>query len=220
MRSLFLFGAGLIVGLLALATWHRVQSVDPFDAYRAYLHDHNAAKRALSSPPEILLLGDSHIQFLGEHMLSRPAMNLGIGGLTAAELSQNLRDYGLDDFEGLLIVGVGVNDLMRHPQSAAQNISDLIEKLNARGRPWLLMTIPPVAADHSWPVRQAQITALNDSISRQCASPCRLVDTHALLTAEDGSLRRAADSGDGLHLSRSGYTDLTASLNRMITDSP
>ncbi|WP_306252346.1 GDSL-type esterase/lipase family protein [Parvularcula sp. IMCC14364] len=194
--------------------------LSPYDAasYKNELHKYHTDKLAFAQQPEVILLGDSHMQRLDAASLHPNTLNLGIGGLRADELHQNLTDYKRLREAKHLIVSIGLNDLENATRKAFdQRTKALIEKINAYDTPWTLLEILPVDTSQPQDISNEEIDAANATLRALCNAPCRFLPTQDFLSDRNGDLATDLHEGDGQHLNLAGYAALIERLRTTLS---
>ncbi len=183
-----------------------------YSAYQTVLSNHYENRLQLWTERPILFLGDSHIQYFDTSIISDHIMNLGVGGLTSNLLREHLRAYEINDAQ-ILVIGIGINDLMRLGSVQAQhNIRALIKDLQRRDETWFMMEVMPVNEALVSSTQNAEIVKFNALIEKLCVAPCRKLAVYDQLLGPSGQLDQDYDSGDGLHLNREGYVVLSNTI--------
>ncbi|MCI5046601.1 MAG: GDSL-type esterase/lipase family protein [Aquisalinus sp.] len=189
--------------------------LSPYDAasYKGELHKYHQDQLAHAQQISVVLLGDSHMQRLDAATLHPYTVNLGIGGLRSDELMENLPAYQRLNEADHIIVSIGLNDLEHATRAEFEKtVAALIQKLNDRQRPWVLLEIMPVDPAQPQDVTNDEIEAANMVLRSSCVAPCQFVETWGLVSDDDGNLNVALHEGDGQHLNREGYALLIERL--------
>ncbi len=159
-----------------------------------------------------LLIGDSHFQRMPADLLPKAALNFGIGGDTLRHMVKRVNEYQSLGDASAIFIWAGYNDLIRRgPEEVARDMEKLMIALPDDKTVYLL-GLPPVKEKDAQKVSNAAIETLNDRLAKRCLKPCRYVEIGSILSDANGALATDYDSGDGIHLNRTGYTAIAAKL--------
>jgi lysophospholipase L1-like esterase len=185
--------------------------------------------------PRLVMIGDSGISrwpagSFGERW---EVVNHGVGGETAAQLSQRFEADALDASPDMIVIAAGVNDLVaaafldaasarRVVRKTGDTLLDLARRARAPGRRvWLATLIPPSRPDLLR--RPVWKESLRDAVAEVNArlrrdAPLEQVSLIDFAAALDSGDRRTPDDyrRDTLHLNARGYGRLTAALREAI----
>jgi lysophospholipase L1-like esterase len=180
--------------------------------------------RAIDADAEdgrLLLIGDSQMERLDDEALYLPAYNFAAGGDTMRNIARRVADYRQPGAARAVVLWAGVNDLLhgRDPEDVRAAFERTDRAIPA-GKPLWLVSIAPVAAAPRRTELQWKIARTNALLAAACSGRCRFVDLTTRLSAADGALRPVYDSGDGLHLNRSGGLVVSAAINSLSTMAP
>lgn len=172
-------------------------------------------------PPETLLvIGDSQIQRMDVSLLTAPAINFGIGGDTLRHMAHRISEYHAKDKARAVVLLGGVNDLLqgRTPQDVAASLAQFRSQIPAN-TPLYVLALPPLRAG-THPSLTSDFLPLigetNRLLAKGCSGSCRFIDSTKLLADDRGALRSDFDAGDGLHLNRSGHSQLAEAVNHVL----
>lgn len=164
--------------------------------------------RALGRNPFVLVLGDSIAEGapLPERICGVPVINLGIGGARVSDFIPIVEDIVAGGPKiSAAVVALGLNDAQlrlwtpRKARHFAESYDHLIAMLPANET--LLSTITPI--DSSQPIAQRFSMTAWAAVDAEI----RAIAAKKTITLIDNSARLAsADTVDGAHLSRAGYT--------------
>jgi lysophospholipase L1-like esterase len=184
---------------------------------KAY-HTAYRSHTSLTSPADhhsIIFLGDSHTQFfqLFRHFHDPRLRNMGVSGDRTDQALQRLLPV-LPAHPQKILIEIGVNDLLQGKPVADTMvaITNIITSIRHASPETviILQNILPVAKDlpfYDQPGTRGlpRVRELNALISQYCQREhITLIDLFSAF-AKDGALDARYDSGDGLHLSHTGY---------------
>jgi lysophospholipase L1-like esterase len=167
----------------------------------------------------IVLLGDSLIENLPPDLVPPETLNLGLGGVRAAQLHQILGRYPSLHLAKAIVLEIGVNDLcIGNGGDALQaEIQSLAASLPANV-PLVWSAILPVDAARSegkCVATSAMIIATNRLLARICSARgnCVFADAYASMAGPQDLLKPEFHIGDGIHLNRRGYETWSSQLS-------
>jgi len=198
-KSDFLLRAAGAVGLVRLCpelTAH----------YRTMLESHSKIDPHVPDGA-VLFVGDSHIQGLCVSAVADRAVNYGISGDTTVGVLGRIDEYASIARARAVVLEVGVNDLRRRPNDRIiANYERIISKIPRDVRV-VVSAVLPVDERVTDKYTNRRIDQLNAGLKRLCGQRpnCRFVDVAGRLKGATGNLGSEYHTGDGLHLSHSGY---------------
>ena len=181
---------------------------DEIDAFHLnQLEFHKRVDKNLR-PGVTLFFGDSHVQGLAVSSVTGHSANFGIGGDTTIGLLRRLPYYGSTGRAKSIVISIGFNDLKRRSND------EILDRLGAivgqlpRQVPVILCAVKPV--DEKASGREN----INRRIYRLNEAYASIAERHShvffvgipAITRENGSLAPEYHIGDGIHLSREGYS--------------
>ena len=195
-----------------------------------------------ATPESVLLVGNSHAEFLGNPDFGgRPSINLGLGGSTAADCATYLAGLRAPARCAAAILIIGTNDIMRwrHPERVGTErrfeaaVRRILRVLDAWAAQVFVASVPPIGA---WTAGRdpAAVAAFSDRLEGLCrAGGHSFFDPFAGL--RDGGpgcagtglactglactgLARTGLDPDGVHLAD--YTRLAAEVIRLVALDP
>lgn len=164
-----------------------------------------------ASDGAIVLIGDSHFQRMSSDLLPENTLNFGIGGDTVRYMADRAGDYQSLAKARAIVVWGGYNDLLRRdPEVIDRDMEQLVREL-PEDRPVYLLGLAPIGKQNPHEITGADIETLNERFAMRCRASCRFISIGAALSSESGGLAKQYDSGDGIHLNRTG-NQVVASL--------
>lgn len=176
---------------------------------------------ATAGDGRLYIFGDSHLKGLDVNGIIPRALQLSIGGDTAATLSRRIGDYrGLEKATGF-VIAIGQNDLhFRDPEEVRPYIVQIMSHL-PRSRPVLMFASLPVdentAVKTKTNVRIRELNAVLYEICEQYPE-CTATAAPSVFLDQSGNASPKYFLEDGVHLSLSGMQQwsetITAALKQ------
>lgn len=214
--------------------WHHERLVGRYWAVRS--PEIRAALRN-ATPDSVLLVGNSHAEYIGSPDLGgRPSLNIAVGGSTAADCARQLAALhraALNRADprapvrcAASVLVIGTNDIMgwRHPERArsadrfAREVRRILGFLEAWSAQVFVAAVPPVGA---WATGRdpAAVAVFSGRLAALCAERGHsFIDPFAALRDGTGGIAGSGLYRDGVHLAD--YTRLAAELARLTARSP
>ena len=145
-------------------------------------------------------------------------VNEGVAGNTTAQLLARLNTDILDNDDAeFVVVWGGINDIYQDISvtTTEANLQAIYTAISDAGAKVISINISPTKSNVDWTAaRQTAIDALNAWISGVATDIDYKVDAYALLEdpATPDTLLASYDSGDGLHLSQTGYYEVATKV--------
>ena len=180
-----------------------------------------------ASPDSVLLVGNSHVEFLGmPDFGGRPCINLGIGGSIAADCAAHLAGLRAPVRCAAAVLIIGTNDILRwrHPERAGSGrrfeaeVRRILRSLEACAAQVFVAAVPPIGA---WATGRdpAAVADFSDRLEALCrAGGHRFFDPFAALRDGGPGLARTGLYPDGVHLAD--YTRLAGEVVRLVRIDP
>ncbi len=172
------------------------------------------------NPPEIVLLGDSHLQGMNPNGLGRTYMNFAISGDTIEGLTLRLKDYqnSLANTNAVLIQ-IGTNNLAYRRSSiseidrALKFMTENLKKLTHSPIIWTGVFKTDELEDPVYSLKSVE--KINSLIKKYCKdiSNCIFLEADSFMKGE------GLYSDDGIHLSPKAYIQWIEQLNPMVEES-
>lgn len=175
----------------------------------------------------VIFLGDSLTQGLNVAAVSTtqadstPAINYGIGMDTTLGLLTRVPQYSSLKNASQIVICIGINDLIRTTRSDAEILENYQRILEALPNdvPVLIQTLFPVDERVGMHGFNTRIRALNSALAQLAEREGHgFLDVHRAVVGEDGNLKAALHTGDGVHLSTAGYAVWIEMLKTEFTD--
>jgi lysophospholipase L1-like esterase len=182
--------------------------------------------RKLRAGP-IVLLGDSFVEKIPSGPIGSTALNLGIGGLSARELAEEIGRYPSLGRAAAIVLAIGTNDLCGEDaddEEMARRLGLVAGRLPSNV-PLLWSSIAPTAsasAGGRCGISPERIQSANATIGRLCGARvgCVYSNGFSRLADSQGRLAPQFDAGDGVHVNAAGYAlweaQLAADLSRAL----
>jgi|GEM_PF-1692817 len=195
--------------------------------YRAERHPGICAALRAATPDSVLLVGNSHAEYIGTPDLGgRPSLNIAVGGSTAADCVRHLAGLRVPVRCAASVLIIGTNDIMRwrRPElarSAARfeaEVRRILDFLEAWSAQVFVAAVPPVGA---WANGRdpAAVAVFSERLAALCAERGHgFFDPFAALRAGTGGLAGSGLYRDGVHLAD--YTRLAAEVARLTVIDP
>ena len=200
--------------------------------YRAALRPGICTALRAATPDSVLLVGNSHAEYLGTPDLGgRPSINLAVGGSTAADCAKHLAELHRAGLRiparcAASVLIIGTNDILRwrHPERArsverfAAEVRRILGVLEAWSAQVFVAAVPPVGA---WTSGRdpAAVAVFSDRLAALCAERGHsFFDPFATLRDGAGGLAGSGLCRDGVHLAD--YTRLAAEVARLAAIDP
>lgn len=167
----------------------------------------------------VLMIGDSILAGLNPNHIRANMTNYAVGGETTRRLL--LRMGTLDNIEhaGLIVVGVGINDLnYRDPEDIVRDYTHILSILKAT--PYIMLSVLPtqpqsLVVERNPRIGNDRIKVLNTLLRRLCLTQttCVFLDSWPVIASTRKELY-----GDGVHLSEQGNATLEALISITVAD--
>lgn len=231
--------AGLAVLLVGVTTWFRSSSAAPAESRDALDSPTARTSDARQHAPALIALGDSTAVGVGaragsyiERLLSRIVKawpryglaNLSTSGATTRDVLGRQVPQIPEGASGLVMLGVGTNDLMRHvpPAEFARRFEAVLAGIRARTAAAIVVSnVPDVSLTPAiWsavrPAVAARVDAYNEIIADLARSHGALVFDLCRMTREQLPAHPEYLSADGYHPSDLGYEAWAEGLWRVV----
>lgn len=192
------------------------------DRYRAERHPGICAALRAATPDSVLLVGDSHAEYVGTPDLGgRPSLNIAVGGSTAADCARHLAGLRVPVRCAASVLIIGTNDIMRwrrpeQARSAARfeaEVRRILESLAAWSAQVFVAAVPPIGARATGRDPSA-VAVFSGRLAALCAERGHsFIDPFAALRDGAGGIAGPGLHRDGVHLAD--YTRLAAELARL-----
>lgn len=156
----------------------------------------------------MIFLGDSHIQGLSATAVHSDAVNFGIGHQQLQDLVRYIRDYPEILKNKTIVIGIGINDLLKSSQFNSENaIENLLSALKRCDCHIFLLSILPVNEEKlSKPGLNGRIATMNRQFNIAVINAgIVFINFNKLFADQTGQLATKYDLGDGIHLNSKGY---------------
>lgn len=157
---------------------------------------------------QIVFIGDSHIQGLAVNTIESNSINLGIGHEDINGMLDRIEQYSSLKTARAVIIMIGFNDLRRlSVEEVSKKFRDLIAhfKLSA---PVYINELLPISESADSNNLNNKIRRYNKFLRELCVKNQSItcIMLHDKFINPKGFLASKYDSGDGIHLSKEGYS--------------
>lgn len=158
----------------------------------------------------VIFIGDSITQSLCVSCVFSRAVNYGIAGDTSAGVLKRLKQYDSLKVVRAVVVAVGVNDLeFVGDDKVLENYEGIIRSIPQEVKIIFSAVLPVnTTVVRVQKLTNSRIEGLNNKARLLCAKfeNCFFTNARESLVGSNGSLKSDYHTGDGIHLSKAGYT--------------
>jgi lysophospholipase L1-like esterase len=178
------------------------------------------AQRSQQLHDAVVFFGDSLTVGLATSNVAARSENFGIDGDSIDWLLLRLPRYDLIGTKAI-VIEIGINNWLQEGHSGFDGFANKYRTLLGslpQSVPIVAVAILPVNSHAAALIKgrwfPGDIRQANHQIADQCrqVSNCRYLDSSILLADQSGKLKPKYDSGDGVHLSTTGYAAWSALL--------
>jgi len=188
----------------------------------ANLGRYREANRALTSPPQVVFMGDSITDAWQSERFNffqgKPYADRGISGQTTPQMLVRFRPDVINLKPRVVVILAGTNDIAGNTgpmtnEEIQNNLASMSELAKANGMRVVLASITPISAYHTKPgdVPQterrpmARIRAINEWIKSYAAANGHVYLDYFSAMVDDKGMLKAELSADDLHPNAEGY---------------
>ncbi|EAR11167.1 GDSL-type esterase/lipase family protein [Reinekea blandensis] len=160
-----------------------------------------------SEDVDLVLLGDSHFEFMDIEQLPVPAINLGIRGDTVYAIRQRMSDYQTVRQADIIALSLGTNNVAQNVsnRTTVKQIQELTDQYPEKT--FLLALLNPLSRDKGFKGFNEELLDLNRRLQKVYADSehVRLVPPMAPMESSSFYLNSEFYQDDGIHFSPYGY---------------